>query len=615
MSFRNPDLKESFHKMLKAKQNLRPQEDIIGELIEILKCLHEDDFIKYVMGVLCSVEHRESWIFNNLASPMMQMIYLIDVYYSIQKREPQFSIDKKRWNRITELLDEIELNYFVSMGFGNNGDFFHDERDDKVAVSLMTYFCYYSNARLSYDEQTLWRIENYCAPYDKYIRAEFGFSIRDAIEYIEYLSTLYNGKLTDSVRKAAEKYSYYRANPDKWKDMATNWLNQGIHPEDWLKQPELKDLRELLETNPGECFICEPAALYSDRFNPEINNRLIDFFKYPARNNQNHMEYYGSERTYTGYPLVFTEKKVAIPYIKFSVEALYTRIDKYLSQHPDIKIKYKQSKDSKLEEKVLDLFRSLFKNDAHYYANYSIDGKCEQDLLIEYKGIYFVIEVKDCNFREPMRDSLKSFVKIKKDFSNSIQKGYEQCKRVEDALSEEKPIRILDGKTFKRELYVINPSRIKEVYSIIVTEYKYGPIQTDLSKLLSINEDRPYPWSVCIDDLEAFILLLRKKFHNGAKSHFIKYIESREAFHGHTVCCDELELCGYYVCQPIKFKELSTNEYTVCTFGGMSDIFDAYYYTGLGFKNEINAEIKKTHRLPEYATRFDMNLTGLGNLI
>ena len=86
MSFRNPDLKESFHKMLKAKQNLRPQEDIIGELIEILKCLHEDDFIKYVMGVLCSVEHRESWIFNNLASPMMQMIYLIDVYYSIQKR-------------------------------------------------------------------------------------------------------------------------------------------------------------------------------------------------------------------------------------------------------------------------------------------------------------------------------------------------------------------------------------------------------------------------------------------------------------------------------------------------------------------------------------------------
>ena len=46
MSFRTPDLKESFHKMLKAKQNLRPQEDIIGELIEILKCLHEDDFIK-----------------------------------------------------------------------------------------------------------------------------------------------------------------------------------------------------------------------------------------------------------------------------------------------------------------------------------------------------------------------------------------------------------------------------------------------------------------------------------------------------------------------------------------------------------------------------------------
>lgn len=616
MTFRNPDLKESYSRLMGAKQNMRPQELIIEELKEMLRPLGEREFLTHVMSVLCSCGDRESWLFDNLASPMKQMLYLIDVYYSIEKRGEQGALNRALWGKITKLLDEIELNYFVSMGFMNNGDVFHDSRDEKVAVSLMTYFNHFSNAQLTYDEQTLWRIENYFRPYDKYIIEAFGFCIDNALDYINYLSDLYNAKLTESLRGASDIYTYFSKNPHEWTALTTNWINQGIKPEDWILQPELKGMYNWSKTPPGECFICDIDALYSETYSSEVNRCLIDFFKYPLADvSGNQSVYYGSERIYADSPLILMESEAVVPYMKFLYEALYCRIDSYLSKQPGISVKYKQSKDSKLEDKVYELFRAIFKDEAHYYRSYSVDGKCEQDLLVEYKGNYFIIEVKDCNFREPMRDALKAYDKIKKDFSVAVQKGYEQCRRVEDALSGDRPIRLTDGKTFRRDLYTISPARVKNVYSIIVTQHKYGPIQTDLSNLLTVDEEHPYPWSVCVDDLEAFILLLRKKFRNGARRRFVQYIEAREAFHEHLMCFDELELCGYFICQPTQFEKLAESDTVVYTFAGMSDIFDAYYHIGLGFKNEIHADIKKTCKLPDYATEFDVKHVGIDDVV
>lgn len=184
---------------------------------------------------------------------------------------------------------------------------------------------------------------------------------------------------------------------------------------------------------------------------------------------------------------------MAVPHIKFLLEALYTRVDRFLCKHPKYGKKYKEHKDDTLEQKVLSLFRRLFGRDAHYYSNYSVDGRSEQDILIEYKGVYIVVEVKDCNFREPMRDCLKAFEKIRKDFSSAVQKGYEQCRRVEDILAGDAPVRITDGKTFRRELHTVSPKRIRGVHSIVVTQHNYGPIQTDVSQLLHVEDDRDCP--------------------------------------------------------------------------------------------------------------------------
>lgn len=44
----------------------------------------------------------------------------------------------------------------------------------------------------------------------------------------------------------------------------------------------------------------------------------------------------------------------------------------------------------------------------------------------------------------------------------------------------------------------------------------------------------------------------------------------------------------------------------VNTFGGMGEIFDAYYHIGLGFENELDSDIKRNYKLKDYAKSFNI---------
>ena len=128
---------------------------------------------------------------------MRQTLYMVDVYYSIVDRTETVEMDEKRWNSIAKLLDEIEITYFVTVAFPNDGDLFHDERDKRVEVSLSTFIDYFSNALIIYEEQTLDRIVRYFKPYDNQIKSWYGFTVDEADkldeEMIRYVGT--NGRV------------------------------------------------------------------------------------------------------------------------------------------------------------------------------------------------------------------------------------------------------------------------------------------------------------------------------------------------------------------------------------------------------------------------------------
>lgn len=130
---------DTYLKMMEAKEHHRTIEEIVCDLEKELAPVKEESFLIHAMRLIIELDAKQnSPLYTHLLSPMRQTLYLIDVYYSIDMREASVDMNGERWERIAILLDEIEMTYFVNVGFPNDGDLYHDERDKKIGVSLAT---------------------------------------------------------------------------------------------------------------------------------------------------------------------------------------------------------------------------------------------------------------------------------------------------------------------------------------------------------------------------------------------------------------------------------------------------------------------------------------------
>jgi|GEM_PF-601256 hypothetical protein len=603
------DYYEAYQKMMSLKENHRSFEEIVSDLKKELLPVKEESLLVHAMRLIIELEDRASSpLYTHLMSPMRQTLYLIDVYYSIEQREPSVDMDQERWDRIAILLDEIENTYFVTIGFPNNGDIYHDNRDQQISVSLTTFLGYYGNAVLSYEEQTLDRIERYFRPYDGFIKSHFGFTVDNFERFVLHVRRLHNDKYNSIVKSSAKKYSYYNHHPEEWQQLTKKFIDRGVEdPHDWWFQPELAWLLETFQTNPGEVFVHAKDELYNLDIEPDSLQNIIDFLLYDKEKLKGSMVYYADRRYSELHPLFCVGEKYVCTISKFLFESFYFRIDEVLRQDELMGVKYKQNKDFAFEKKVIEIFQRFFPEKTKFFTNYSVDGISENDLLIVYQDICIIVEIKNCGFRAPFRDPLKAYDRIKRDYENAIQLGYEQCRRVENVLMSDKDVDVLDADNKNKVLYRLKNKNIGEVWSIVVTDFKYGVIQTDLKSLLHKDEEALYPWSVCVDDVEAFLLLMRQVLKGMAPARFVEFLDYRERLHGHLLCADELELCGWYLCDREQFKEQADNDIIIDTTPNMAVIFDAYYHVGLGFKNELDMEYKKDYSLPNYPNHFEIS--------
>lgn len=592
------EIKERFDEMMRFRKSRRKQEDIILDLASMIKDYRKESFLPFVMEMMRHIDKRnDSEAFKYLMSPMKQFAYLIDLYFSVEVGGIREGISKEDWMQITLLLREIEMTYFGDIGFINE-----DTEDGidfkKVSVSLQSFLEYFGNAQLSYEEQTLERFEKNCGHFEIQVQRIFGFSISEAIIFSTHLRNLTNQKFTD--------YNYYNLNQEEWTKLTSTFIARGVsNPKDWWNEPELAMVKEYI-TKPGCVFIHTKKELKNNNIDSSVVEKIIDFLTYSEDTKKGTTVYYADKNQYFETPLIaLNPGSYLCSHYKLVIESFYNRINFGLVKA--VGEKYKQFKNQMLEKKVIELFQKLFGKDVQIFNSYYFDkAHSEQDILIRFKKFYLIIEVKDSLFRAPMRDPIKAFEKIKSDFKKSIQYGYDQCKRVEDEIEKGIPFKILDHKTNKI-LHEIIPSRIEYYFSIIVTQFKYGGIQTNLDNLLIKEEEALYPWSVCVDDLEAFILLLKKIKKGAAAYQFIEYLKYREPYHDHLVCSDELELCGYFMNDKMNFVRHASMDLSFATFHGMADIFDAEYTNGLGFDNELDLQIKKHYKVPKYSKDYTVN--------
>ncbi len=93
---------------------------------------------------------------------------------------------------------------------------------------------------------------------------------------------------------------------------------------------------------------------------------------------------------------------------------------------------------------------------------------------------------------------------------------------------------------------------------------------------------------------------MRRKLKGLASYRFVEFLDYRERLHGHVLCSDELEICGWYLNDREQFIANTDKEELVNTTPNMGTIFDANYRIGLGFKNELDIDYKKRYDLPDY---------------
>jgi len=593
------ELQDNLNSLLKYRSSRRSQEEIIEHITLLLSNVKKDTFLPFLLQMMNSIQFRDTLeSFKNLKSPLQQFAYLIDLFFSKHHTETEDSPDEEEWTKLTELLDEVEMNYFGEIGFfdENTGDF----QLDKISVSLKSFFDYYANGQLSFDEQTIYRIQTNFSRFDDDIFAEYGFKTDDIVKFSLSVNRILQEKADSSL--------FFDQHPEKWKELTSSFIGRGlIDPKDWSTQPELKDFIGF-RTRPGYIFILKKEILTSKELPDERISSLIEFLKYDDSKVKNKTIYYADKRQYFDTPLIeLSNDEILFPNGKFLLEAFYNRISLKLSELK--KEKYTQFKNKMLEKKCLEIFKRFFKEDVKIFTSFYFDKttKSEQDLAIFYKGTFLIIEIKDFKFRAPLRNPIKAFDKIRSDFKNGIQKAYDQCKRLESKIEEGKEFKIYDLKTSK-ELFEVRPEKIKSFYSIIVTQHKYGGIQTNLDELLNKAETDIYPWSICVDDIEIFLLAILKIKKDSAEKVFFDYLDYREAFHERLVCSDELEMCGLFLTSPTIFRNLASKEEIITTHIKMSDIFDAHYQSGLGFENEIDISIKKKRELRDYAKNFNFNI-------
>ena len=599
---------EAFRKMMFYKEHHRPIEDIVAELQHELSPVTEESFLIHAMRMILELEYRTvSPLYQHLQSPMRQTLYLMDVYYSISDREELVEMDAERWNRIALLLDEIEMTYFINIGFPNKGDLFHDHRDEQVGVALATFMGYFGNALMSYEEQTHDRIIRYLKPYDFYIQSHYGFTVDEALLFILHVRQLNNDKLNDTLKSFTDPFYFYMSHPEEWRKLTQKFIDRGVtDTHEWKNQPELNCMLKVLTKNPGEIHIHSRDVLLDVDIDGDVLQRLLAFFSYDKQSIQGKTVYYAGKHHSESHPLIQLDDRYLCPINKFLLEGMFYRIDDELMRDQELGQKYKQDKDKAFEKKVEELFRCFFPPKTKIFTHYSVDGVAENDLLVVIGDTCIVVEIKNCGFREPFRDPIKSFPRIKKDYSKAIQLGYEQCKRVEYVLLSGNDVDILDASNMKKVQYHLKSKNIRAVWSVVVTDFKYGIIQTDLASLLDKDKDSLYPWSVCVDDIEAFFLLMRKMLKGIASHRFVEFLEYRERLHGHVLCSDELEICGWYLNDREQFKGCADMASLINTSPNMGTVFDAYYRVGLGFKNEFDIAYKKHYSIPDYPREFSL---------
>jgi hypothetical protein len=521
---------------------------------------------------------------NGLSSPQRQLLYLaaLNITSAISTTEPQKAqYSDEDFEHMKVLLNEIETGY---------EQFFYPKPDDLIdkawemrrLVAMPTFLSYFNQGLLNYEEQIIERVEEYFKPFDEEIRNHFNLSVADFINIYNFIDQVPNTFLNEKINEKKGQQS--------WEEFGNEMQAKNIPPWEW--QPHLPEhFKNLFEWmyDKGTMQRYSKQSLV-EKFGLQKANAFLNTFT--CKRQETNFLYYTEKNILHSQPIFnINDEDFQLIETHQIIQAVYNVLFQFCISQKALKEKFYAVRGKKLEDKIENVFRRFFKNKAFVYRSFFTQDKHEQDLLFLHEGLALIVEAKASKRDEPRREPDKAYSLIVSNFEETIQKGYDQTYRVKAKFINREPLKIFEDQGLEHHVIDIRTRNYYKAVSIVVTLERFGQIQTDLSTMLKIREDDAYPWSVCIDDLEIFLLQMEKM---GKKtSDLADFLILREQLHGRLITSDELEICGAFLSNKLNRKQIRSGDHIFRLTPDLTDIFDETYQTkGLGFINEKNLEMK-----------------------
>tara|TARA_Y100000034_G_scaffold105927_1_gene133673 strand:- start:3749 stop:5455 length:1707 start_codon:yes stop_codon:yes gene_type:complete len=520
-------------------------------------------------------ERSNTGFSNEFKSKLKDSLYLIMLRLSSKEEgieELFYSHENDQVLRqVAKILLEI-TNFYLSNKNLESLVEIEDERRKRLVHELV-FKDYFQNGVINYIEQEYNKVIRLFKPYQNIIKERLGIQLDTLLDMCYYSEKLYR-------EKSAKSKSFILDND--LKSLMTRLAQGQIENESF--QEELSKLpKKTYEAfsnffdKPHDCLLFFKEDYYSV-FNKSDVDIFCELFSINI-NDSFDITFYSQSNPLEDSPIIkINENEYLNVYQKQLPTALYRLLYKTLTQTSKEREQLNRRKGKVvLENQTLEVFETFFKKVKNliFFTNYYVDDFIEEkDILIIANKKAYIIECKSSRNREPKRDIKMAYQRIKSDFRECIQKGYDQCYHVEQKMLNDEKIIVRT----KNGIHEIITSSIDDIFTIVITSERFASIQSDLGLLLKRHDiEDLYPWSVCIDDLEIFLKTLNIKFNNPVRR-FSEFLEYRELLNERLITRDELDVCAMYLKNDRNFKENCEAEFVILTDPTLQSYFDQLYF-------------------------------------
>ena len=245
------------------------------------------------------------------------------------------------------------------------------------------------------------------------------------------------------------------------------------------------------------------------------------------------------------------------------------------------------------ERIVSSIFEELLPGCTIHHRNYYPIEKCESaenDLLIEYKDVLMIVEVKAGSFT--FTPALTDFAAHKDSIKSLVEKEEKQCLRTSNYISESKEVPFYNGDNLHTEVFRIRKDDYSQIYLLDVTIDSFNELASCMEKI-RIADTHVNIIVISLDDLWVY------KEYFDSPLQFVHYLKQRTIATQtkEIVTSDELDHLGMYIEHNTysKHAQIVGKGYTNVFFSGYREDLDRYF----SLKHEGKKVEKPKQHIPE----------------